>query len=78
MKIGSVETPGSLWVTVSDGICRSGRVCHLGGLGGAGRCARAPEAISPSGAREGQPDRADPGGAKQLAAGQVWVGEVHL
>ena len=48
MKIGSVATPCSLCVTVSEGICRSGRERHFGGFGGVGGCESAPEAISPS------------------------------
>ena len=42
MKIGSVDIPCSLWVTVSDGICRSGLERHFGGFGGEGRCESAP------------------------------------
>ena len=34
MKIGSLEAPGRLLVTVREGMRKSGRVCHVGGLGG--------------------------------------------
>src|ERR1700728_1197652 len=36
MKIGSLEAPGRLLVTVREGMRRSGRVCQVGGLGGPG------------------------------------------
>src|ERR1035438_1506666 len=48
MKIGSTLTPGSLWVTVSAGIRRSGLERHIGRLGGvACRGAKAPETTAP-------------------------------
>ncbi len=78
MKIGSVATPCSLCVTVSEGICRSGRERHFGGFGGVGRLREGAGGDLAERARERQPGGADPGGAQQLTARQVWAGEVHL
>src|ERR1700691_1966413 len=49
MKIGSLEAPCSVRVTVREGMRKSGRVCHVGGLGGLWLSGvRAPATISPS------------------------------
>ncbi len=69
MKIGSLEAPCSLRVTVSEGMRRSGRVCHVGGLGGPAleRRQSAGDDLAQHSA-QAQPDRSDSGGAQQLPA----------
>ena len=61
MKIGSLDTPSSRWVTLSAGICRSGRERHLGGLGGTPRgAASAPATTSPTAPLAARPAAASP------------------
>ena len=70
MKIGPAAAPRSLRVTVSAGICRSGRVCHFGGVGRPGRLRQGAGGDLAEHPRERQSGHADPGAPKQLAAGQ--------
>ncbi len=71
MKIGSLEAPGWLLVTVSEGMRKSGRVCHVGGLGGPGLGGvRALATISAQHPAQAEPNRSDSGGAQQLSASE--------
>lgn len=74
MKIGSADAPGSLRVTVSDGMRRSGRVRHVGDLGGAGLCdVRAPEMILPRAPVSASPTAPAPAERSNCLRVTVWL-----
>ena len=76
MKIGSVQTPCSLCVTVSEGIRRSGRVWNRGGSGGPGL--RGASALAaPRRGRRSRPRPTAPTPAERSSCLRVTVGLIH-